>query len=372
MSNMIDYLHWRGDLTFKQDPFNIVDNVILSEMLYTEFDEYLKEEEIITINELSDRYFKHHSLEEAYKSKSFINLAPVVLFEMRKTRRFKDLVIHNFKSELDHDKKIQFAALSIDIDNHHTYIAFRGTDDSLLGWHEDFDMTYQVIRAQSETLKYLRDNMRWNRKYYVGGHSKGGNLALYASVNIEERYMRKIIKIYDNDGPGLSKKMYLESDYLKVKERHIKIVPESDFFGMIFDKSNHHLVVASNESNMFQHNMLSWQVSGNQFIYKKEISESTKLFQKALNEYLDVTDNEQLKKTIDEIFDIIDDYPITNVSDLYKLDLASKLNMMKSLLNLKSENQETLHKLMVILYDTYALDLKTKILDKIPINIKGK
>ena len=178
--NILDYLKWRGDLTFKQDPFNIVDNVILSQMAYTVFDPYVTEKGSYTVKEISDMYFKEHTEQECIDSSSFIGLAPLVLKGMAETVRFKDAVIHDFVSETDTETHQQFACFSIDLSDKTTYVAFRGTDDTLTGWQEDFCLSYETVPAQISAVNYLNKHIKRGRKYRIGGHSKGGNLAVYS------------------------------------------------------------------------------------------------------------------------------------------------------------------------------------------------
>ncbi|MBQ1508791.1 MAG: DUF2974 domain-containing protein, partial [Erysipelotrichaceae bacterium] len=194
--NVIDYLHWRGDIRLHTDPFNLVDNVLLSKLSYVHFEGVFDDR--MTIKEAAKRY------EEINGN------VPEILDELGKSDRFGNAVLHHYVSKTEKEGTMQFAALMIDLDDFTTYVAYRGTDGTIVGWKEDFMMLYRVVQAQEEAVAYLNRYGRHFRKLRVGGHSKGGILALYASMKADPAVQKKITAIFSNDGPGLGPGVYDE------------------------------------------------------------------------------------------------------------------------------------------------------------------
>lgn len=275
--NIFDYLDWRGDLSFKQSAFNEVDNLIISEMAYTTFDRFIDPNSKYTVKELSDLFFKKVSKKEIDSNKSFVKEAPYVLKAMAESIRFKDAIMHDFVSKTDSESTEQFCAFCLDLDDDTTFVVFRGTDDSLIGWREDFLLSYTTINAQKEALNYLKENIKPNRKYRVGGHSKGGNLAEYACVWLSQNKQKQILNIYSNDGPG-NKSTFLPENYKEIYERLsdklIKFVPEIDIFGAIYSNKVEPIVIKSDGNMFLKHNAPNWNVIGTSFVRSEESVES--------------------------------------------------------------------------------------------------
>ena len=230
MSNVSDYLKWRGDLDFSQAPFNDVDNLILAQIAYVDFTDIVPAPgsiETITIAEAADTFFDTHDEKEIKKCKSFIGKAPYLLREAAATKRFGSLILTNYVDYVDGGKEEQFAAFHVRIDNRLTYIAFRGTDDTLVGWKEDFNMSFlSPVPSQKDAVRYIDTTVqRSEGKLILGGHSKGGNLAVYASVFARPSVKKRIITVYNNDGPGFDSDFVKHPDYLAILPKIKSIVP---------------------------------------------------------------------------------------------------------------------------------------------------
>lgn len=337
--NIIDYLKWRGDLSLKASPFNEVDNLIISQMAYTGFDEYFKLKDSYTISELSDLFFNDHTDEEIMASKSFVKLAPFVLREMANSIRFKDCLVHDFVSTIDEKTFEQFCCFQVDLSDHTTYVAFRGTDDTIVGWHEDFCMSFEIVPAQVAAKEYIQKLSPY-RKYRIGGHSKGGALALYAGLNVP-RKGKNIINIYSNDGPGLNRK-YLSKEelegYENIKNKIIKIVPEFDFFGVLFSKDYITKVVKSDAVMLLQHSAMSWLVEGTKFV-ETTLSEESKMIEVNYREFLDNANEEECKAFTEEIFDVLRDNNVDTVSEFIEGGLPLFVKTLYEISNMNKKSK---------------------------------
>lgn len=337
--NIIDYLKWRGDLSLKASPFNEVDNLIISQMAYTGFDEYFKLKDSYTIFELSNLFFNDHTDEEIMASKSFVKLAPFVLREMANSIRFKDCIVHDFVSTIDEKTFEQFCCFQVDLSDHTTYVAFRGTDDTIVGWHEDFCMSFEIVPAQVAAKEYIQKLSPY-RKYRIGGHSKGGALALYAGLNAP-RKGKNIINIYSNDGPGLNRK-YLSKEelegYENIKNKIIKIVPEFDFFGVLFSKDYITKVVKSDAVMLLQHSAMSWLVEGTKFV-ETTLSEESKMIEVNYREFLDNANEEECKAFTEEIFDVLRDNNVDTVSEFIEGGLPLFVKTLYEISNMNKKSK---------------------------------
>jgi len=337
--NIIDYIKWRGDISFKVDPFNEVDNVCITEMIYTIFDDCITPYETITIKTLAERFFDRYDEKKLAKSKSFIAFAYLALKEMAKADRFKDLKIHNFVSTINEETTEQFCAAQIDIDKDTTYVVLRGTDDTILGWQEDFKISYELIAAQKSATEYL-NNVKAKR-IIVGGHSKGGNLAVYAATTCSPKIKKKISIIYSNDGPGLNPEYVNKDDYKQIKDRIVKLVPKDDVFGIIFDdKTICHIVVDSYEHTVMQHDQLTWLVEKNRFIKAEQLKASENL-RKEFDKFIASTNNEERRNFTLSLFKAVKKAGIKHVSEFQTGGIQCTISALKEMASMNNGAKDT-------------------------------
>lgn len=360
--NMFDYLNWRGDLTFEQSAFNEVDNLIISEMSYTTFDKFIDSTSKYTVKQLSDIFFSNVSKEEIDANKSFVKEAPYVLKAMAESNRFKDAVMHNFISKIDKESTEQFCAFCLDLSDGTTFIVFRGTDDTLIGWREDFLLSYTTIKAQKEALQYLKENIKPNKKYRVGGHSKGGNLAEYACIWLEEEKQNQILNIYSNDGPG-NKSTFLPENYIEIyarlKDKLIKFVPEIDIFGAIYSNKVDSIVIKSDGNLLIKHNAPNWNVLGTSFVRSEESIE-TQISTKTFKEFLNSVNEQDKKEFVDELFNSLADAGFTNISEISSGGLPVFIDVIRKFSNLNEDTKETAK----LLLDIILKNSKTTIINE--------
>ena len=295
MSNVSDYLKWRGDLDFSQAPFNDVDNLILAQIAYVDFTDIVPAPgsiETITIAEAADTFFDTHDEKEIKKCKSFIGKAPYLLREAAATKRFGSLIL--------------------------TYIAFRGTDDTLVGWKEDFNMSFlSPVPSQKDAVRYIDTTVqRSEGKLILGGHSKGGNLAVYASVFARPSVKKRIITVYNNDGPGFDSDFVKHPDYLAILPKIKSIVPYCSVVGMLLNHDGDYEVVKSSQSGLMQHDSMSWQVIGPDFETEQELSPKSKRLNAALSAWIDGLTREQRAEFVDTLFSLVTASGAKNLSEI--------------------------------------------------------
>ncbi len=309
MYNIVNYVEDYGKNTFQQSPFNKVDNLILAEATYLDYQGILP-----TLN--SDSYAKPlHQVAEEYavllqnghrKTDELVNKNGITLLEKMATAcRFKDIALSCYRAETDLSAEKQFAAVVYTLSDTVHYLAFRGTDNTTVGWKEDFMSSYlSPIPSQKDALTYLNTVFKQLRgHFYVGGHSKGGNLAVYASVKTTLLNKKRILQVYNNDGPGFPADFVESKKYMKMLPKITTIVPEFSIIGMLLEQKGDFIVVDSNGLGFAQHSPYTWHVENNDFV-RTELRETARLLNQAINNWMNQLSLEKREIFVDTIFDI--------------------------------------------------------------------
>ena len=345
-NNFFTYLRWRGDLPVKDYPFNEVDALILSELVYIEFENIVPEvgeEGAIRIQDAEKRYRRKKGknvLYYAQKEELFTCLA--------NSPRFADMTMDHYISTIDLVEQQQFAAMHIAIAPNLVFIAFRGTDSTIVGWREDFNMSYMMpVPAQQSAVDYVNQTAKGLfKKYWLGGHSKGGNLAIYSGVYCNPKIQRKIVRISSFDGPGFNRKVVNEPQYQMVKERIDAYVPVSSIVGMLMEHEEDYKVVASCETSLKQHEGFSWQVDGTKFVLVQEVDEFSQNISRIFQSWLNKVDIEERKIFIDAFFDVLEQAGIEEVSDLVGIDVRTAATLVKGATKVAPQIRELIVKLI--------------------------
>ena len=312
MANILDYVHWRGDLSFLQDQFNILDNLIFAKLAYIDFKDavpdYPSQKKILAKNAMN-KVFETHDKEKMVLGlivpKRIIDLMDLV----KDTKRFGRIHMSNYVNIIEKESKTQFSAVVFHLDEDTIYIAYRGTDDTLIGWQENIDMLYtSPVKSQVLAVKYLEDiaDLYPNANIYLGGHSKGGNLANYASIYARGDVQDRIIRCYTNDGQGMDKNYIDLEKYERIKGRIIRIIPELDVVGMIFDCfAGRTVIVKSDAKGVYQHDGFSWQIRVTDFEPAKELHPKARKMDRALTKLIKEVPVEDKKVLGKNVYDFI-------------------------------------------------------------------
>ena len=368
MGNIMDYIEWRGDLSFAQSEFNEVDNLILACFSYIDLDGLPEaaSQKGIEIKALTEKFLQLHTAEELKKDKSFIRFAPFMMFEMAKTERFGTCVICNYVNEIVASEAQQFSAVEILLDDGSSYISFRGTDDTIIGWKEDFNLSTGVVPAQQRAVEYLQKTAESSQRMFrIGGHSKGGNLAVYGAVKCSEIHSR-ILQIYSNDGPGFSE------EFLKLPETQLllpkitRIIPQYSIIGTLLEHAKEPVIVSSSNKGLIQHDGFSWEIKGAHFIRKKELSKRAETFIQILHKWIDGMNVEQRKILIEDLFAAIEASGYENLSEVQDGGLKSFTAMLKRIENFAPESREMMQELLISLFGGWLEQLHLTGREKIP------
>ncbi len=312
--NIFSYIDKYSSKNFQEEPFNEVDNIIFSTLSYIDLNNYVSHNKSNkkTIEQVGNNYFQDHPNKE--KTILATKNALKVLKYIKNTLRYKNLLLYNYC--YIGDKEQQFSAITIEINNHLIYVSFEGTDGLISGWKEDFMMSYKFpVLSQRRAIDYINKNFLFtNKKIILGGHSKGGNLALVSGMYANFFIKRKIINIYNNDGPGLINKQFNSKKYLSIKNKLIHIIPNYSVFGLIFNHDNSYIVIKSTKKNIFAHDFATWVVEKNTF-QRSTLSTLSIAIEKGCAKWLNKYDYQKREKFIKNLFQTFEELNITNLMD---------------------------------------------------------
>lgn len=362
MANIFDYIKWRGDLSLEQSKFNEIDNLILSRFVYFPFDDIMKENETVSIRELGQRFITTPINETRILQKEDMDLFSF----MANTMRFGDMKATKYVNKIDIEAEKQFAAITILMPDDTIYVAFRGTDNTIVGWKEDLNMSFKShVASQLDAVLYLQIIAEYyNNPIRVGGHSKGGNLAVYASVFSNEEVKKRIINIYNNDGPGFDDEVTSTEEYKKIIEKVHTYIPQGSFFGRLLNHEEKYSVVQSTKAGIMQHDLYTWQVIGNEFVHLQEVTNGSEFIDKTIKDWLKQTDSAQREQVIDIVFEIINSTKAETFIDIKNELFTNARIILTSYKNVDAENKQmilkTVSELFRIAKDNFFEGFKQK------------
>lgn len=341
MSNINDYLLWRGDLSFEISPFNQIDNMILARFSYMPFNK-IKMEETETVESIYNKL-------QGFKNEDFgYNGDKDLITRMGQSSRFKNLKVTNFEINIDKEIERQFSAITIHLNDNEMYISFNGTDSSIIGWKEDFNLSFmENIPSQISGLEYTKKIMNlYPKNVILGGHSKGGNIAMYSAISLPQDLTNRIISVSNYDGPGFSHKITETENYQNILDKIISYIPQSSVIGRLLDHKEKCIVVESIEKGIYQHDIFSWQVLGTSIITIKNVTNNSEFFNKTISTWLQETSPEQRKIFVDTIFELLDSTSILTFKEFSNARIKNINAILKSYNSVNEQDKKLLSKMI--------------------------
>ena len=353
VDNILAYLKWRGDLSFSDAPFCEVDNLILSMVCYLNFEEIVPSGWDDTI-ELATAVSEFMHLPEA---KQYIGaIIPPDIVKLAKMvtscRRFAGTQVAGFINEVDEERHIQFCALTYLLPDETLFIAFRGTDDNIVGWKEDFMLAFITpVPAQIHAVEYLEQAAGAfpDHRFRVGGHSKGGNLSFYAAVHVSADVQKRLIRAFSNDGPGFMPEFFTEPGYAAVEKRLMTYVPQSSIVGALLHQPKHCSIIHSTQKNILQHDPFSWVVCGAHFVYARNRSAFGARADVTLDRWIMSLSLEERRIFTQNLFGIITASGAKTLSDIVSDKLRSARVIISSFARLSKQDREIMIRIVHLL-----------------------
>lgn len=359
MSNIIDYLKWRGDLPFEISPINEVDDLILSRFSYLPFhDIYLEQRENIkSIAKKMKIVPKSNFVWE--EDKEFIE-------ELAKTKRFQNLIVSDLVQKTELGTETQFSAITIWLANGEKYISFEGTDMTIVGWKEDFNMSFMTnIPSQIEAVKYLeRIADKYTGNFRIGGHSKGGNLSVYAAIFCKDEIKDRIIHILNADGPGFSKETISDERYKLIVDKVNTYIPKSSIIGRLLEHEEKYNIVESTQKGIMQHDIYSWQVEATNLIKLPKLTNESQVVNKIVRDWLNNTTPEQRKNFINTLYEIIGKTEAKTITEFSSQWLKNIKKIIETYKTMNEEDRKQMEEMIKLTLNSIITCIKNEILTK--------
>ena len=356
MANILDYLSWRGDLTLAQSPFNEVDNLILAELSFVNFTGIVPgpgEGEGVPLHAAAEAFFRSHEGGDMGMGVLVPDEIPTLLRKMAECPRFREMKVNCFCDHLDVRKAEQFAAVTVELGDGSIYLSFRGTDDTIAGWKEDFLLGCQPeVPAQKKAVAYVKAVAAQypRRKLMLGGHSKGGNLAVYGGVFVPLAIQRRISAVWSNDGPGFYGAVLETPQHARLEGRVHSIVPKSSVVGMLLEHEESYTVVDSDQVGLWQHDGFSWQVLGTGFVTLREVSRQGRRNDLALKEWVRRLPVDQREKFVDGLFEVLTASGATTLTDLKEDGFRAAGAMVRAMKDMEKDTRDALFNAIATLF----------------------
>ena len=309
MANVMDYIKKYGDISFCNMPFGEADNVALCGMYYMPFDKVVSDsfdDEPVDYKTASDEIFELRGRKHTPVGLVLLKNISEQMVLMSKYKRFQEMKVVAAVRVYEKAPAVQFEAATFLLPDGKIVVLFKGTDDTLTGWKEDFDiLTKKGIPSNRLSIEYLEKAAKnFDGNIIVCGHSKGGFIAQYAALYSSKEVRDRIEVVYNDDGPGFWDYSYLESEtYAEMLPKYRHFVPQSSFIGMMLAHDNDYEIIKSNQIlGPLQHDLNSWQFSGKKLVRAEELTDMGKMNDGVLRDLVGGLDDES-EKVLDTVLD---------------------------------------------------------------------
>lgn len=345
MANIMDYLDWRGDLPLTVSPFNEVDGLILAELSFINFEGIVPPPELgrgVPLRDAAGTYFARHNGQEIDMGVLVPGRIPDLMCRMAHSVRFGGMLLNGYCELMDDAREQQFAALTVELGDGSIYLSYRGTDDTIVGWKEDLNMGFlEEIPSQKQAVEYVARIARQygDRTIRIGGHSKGGNLAVYSAAKSIGEIQERIVAIHNNDGPGFAWDISETPGHKRIASRIHTILPQTSVVGMLMEHEKRYQVVYSTYDGLYQHDGFSWEVKGTQFVHLDDFSREGKLVDETIDKWADSLNTQQREALAEALYSVFTATGAKTLSELTEEKLKSASAMLKTYKNLDRESR---------------------------------
>ena len=341
MANIIDYLAWRGDIPLEAAPWNELDGLLMAVLSYLNF-HGVQDHRGWTLREAKRIDLLIEGEGNAFEARKKVFEA------MADSDRFGDCRMHHFIARTDEELSMQFSAECLDLPDGTMCVMFRGTDNTLVGWREDFNMAYQTeVPAQAAAAYYLTKAAKETKgSIRVIGHSKGGNLAVYAAASVPKKIQDQIKSIWSYDGPGMNMEMAKSEGFERIRTKIHSYIPQTSIIGLLMEYYQPYTVVHSTAKGLEQHDPLSWQVYGRHFEEMPGIDRTASVVCDTLHECLTNSTPEQRAAFVEALFHMADNTNATKMSDILNEKFRSLRKMVGGRKDLDPETRRAFTRLI--------------------------
>ncbi len=355
MGNIVDYVREFGDKSMKEHPFNEADALVLSQFVYLKWEHIIPKlsdnKDAITIKKMNKVMHDKNLEGEVFMDDRYEQDNKALFEAMLASRRFGHLSCDYLYEDIDKDEETQFFAITAFIPDVLPVVVFRGTDETLLGWKEDFNMAYRApVPGQSHASTYIKQvALRLPGGFMTAGHSKGGNLAVYSVLTAPKSLKDRVVCMYNFDGPGFNREIMEKYDYDSISDRMFKVVPESSIVGVILERDDRYKTVTSTARGGAQHNLYTWNIYDGRLDYVENVSTASRVFRDSITVWMDQTDPDKREVVFGTVYDILEASDASTTIELkreLKRNRKTSLNMLKAALNVPDDTWDRFKSVM--------------------------
>ena len=358
MKNMLDYIKEFGHVSFEERAFSEIDALVLTELEYLPLEKVVPSDEngedFVTVKEIAE-YMQEHKQELFDENPMMITQERHEVSQViADAPRFQSLKFFGVVSEWDKDTTKQFAAVTVEVEPSVRLVVFRGTDETLIGWKEDFLMTYSpLVAAQTDAKEYLaKQASLWGGDLMISGHSKGGNLAIYAAATQEEDVQLRIVDIFCFDSPGLYRSVLETKGYQNIVPLAMRYIPQDSLVGLMLESEVPYVIVKSNASGAMQHSAMTWGIEDGQFIKMDKLTKNSQLNDQTFKKWTESVSDEELELFWNVFFELLFSVGIDTVNDLYGQFMHYVQEFLKAAGDMDEEKRELLTRIALLLVST--------------------
>lgn len=366
MGTIIDYIKEYGDYTFREKPVCDVDSLVLSQFSYLKFDGLVPG--VSEKTEPVDMQFilRHENYDDLYADERYREKNTALFLAMAHSKRFGNLKLSNYVNLIEEELETQFSAVTFQLEDSSFYVAYRGTDEMIVGWKEDLNLAFsEPVPGQIMSVEYLtRVCEDISTPFYIGGHSKGGNLAVYAAMNCKKEIQKRIVTIFNHDGPGFRPEVKEKCGYSKIEGKIRRTIPHSSLVGMLLYSEGSYRVVESKNLGLAQHDPYSWLVDKGQFKVVKRVHSGRMFMDSALNDWILSLNQEQMHIFVDTLYEVVTASEADNLIDFTANWKRSIQGIMAAVKNVDEESMKVINNIMKALFEMISLHAKEELQSK--------
>ena len=361
MPNIQNHAIEIGHLTLEEHPFDELDALVLSQLVYLPLDGFLTREGRCSIEE-AWAYIRDH-----------VTIHPLDAFQKRRFDLFETCSelpryayweISGYASEVDEKREMQFCACTYELQNGSRCIAYRGTDMTLVGWKEDFNMSYTTVPSQHEAAEYIQRAAQGNGDIlYLCGHSKGGNLAVYAAAVTDASTRERIRRVYSFDAPGVDEETLHSHGYALAAERISSYLPQSSIVGMLLNYHPVYTVVKANALAVLQHDTMSWQVRDGAFVVLESVDMTSRVTDEAIHAWLATIEPEERRFLVDTLYRVVASSQADLLTELVDEWRESANRMLEAVRGLQTDEKKSIRRMLRSLFATGANEVVESIME---------
>lgn len=365
MENIIGYVKEWGKYSFLEKPFNEVDSLVLCQLVYLNFEKFVPGPDAGSHPVGIQSIYIHPDRDKILDDYWYRENNKELFGAMAASVRFGNIKMNYYVNIIDQEEETQFSAMTYFLGDDmpkegNVYIAYRGTDATIVGWKEDLNLAFsKPLHGQYLAVEYMdKVAEKIGRGFYAGGHSKGGNLAVYAAMNCKEETRKKIRKIFNNDGPGFRPEIRQQGNFQAIEEKVVKFIPRSSLVGMILEGHSEYEIVESWGIGLFQHNTYSWKIEDGALVRAQNMTSAKIRRDNALNEWILSLSEEEIHIFIDTLYEVVSASEASNIFE-FGADWKKCLqNIIQAAKGVDDATRKAIHKVTRSLFESLGESIR--------------